>query len=67
MDITVSKYRTPLMGFAMLWIMLFHIGINIPIIGTLTQKGYWGVDIFIFLSAYGLYYGYKKDNCNKKR
>lgn len=66
-EISVSKYRTPLMGFAMLWIMLFHIGINIPIIGTLTQKGYLGVDIFIFLSAYGLYYGYKKDNCNKKR
>lgn len=67
MDITLSKYRTPLMGFSMLWIMLFHIGINIPIIKILIQKGYLGVDIFIFLSAYGLYYGYKKDNCNKKR
>ena len=55
------------MGIAMLWIMLFHIGINIPIIGIITQKGYLGVDIFIFLSAYGLYYGYKKDNCNTKR
>lgn len=30
-------------------------------------KGNLGVDIFIFLSAYGLYYGYKKDNCNIKR
>lgn len=66
-EISVSKYRTPLMGIAMLWIMLFHTYIDFPIVGSLTKMGYLGVDIFIFLSAYGLYYGYKKDNCNKKK
>jgi len=66
-EISVSKYRTPLMGIAMLWIMLYHMAIKFPGIGILISKGYLGVDIFLFLSAYGLYYGYRKDNCDIKR
>lgn len=52
----ISKYRTPLMGISMLWIMLYHIGIDVPYLNLLTRSGYLGVDIFIFLSSYGLYY-----------
>lgn len=69
---TVSEYRTSLMGFAMLWIMLYHIGIDISYLNPLTRSGYLGVDIFIFLSSYGLYYSMKNNktsiiNFYKKR
>lgn len=58
--ISISKYRTQLMGFAMLWIMIYHIGIDVTFLNPITRSGYLGVDIFIFLSAYGLYHGFKK-------
>lgn len=50
------------MGFAMLWIVLFHMWcldgglkscINIDFLDFFFSKGYLGVDIFFFLSAYG--------------
>ena len=60
----VSKYRTQLMGFSILWIMIYHMGIENPFLNPITRSGYLGVDIFIFLSAYGLYYGFRKDKKN---
>ena len=62
----LSKKRTIIMGFAIIWIMLFHI----PGLSNILPKpisffiniGYVGVDIFLFLSSYGLYYSLKKDS-----
>lgn len=58
----VSTIRTPLMGLAILWIILFHINPDIPILKILWVCGYGGVDIFLFLSAYGLYFSMKKQS-----
>lgn len=60
----LSKYRTELMGVAILWVIFFHspIQINNSILNTIKTIGYGGVDIFLMLSGFGLYYAYKKNN-----
>ena len=54
----ISKYRTQLMGIAIIWIMLFHSHIHPTniILSTIKSMGYGGVDIFMFLSGFGIYY-----------
>ena len=52
----LSKYRSELMGIAILWVMLFHTGLDFGIrpLNILRATGFGGVDIFIVLSAMGL-------------
>lgn len=53
----LSKYRTELMGVAILWVMLFHAyGLDLGhwVINWVRSIGFGGVDIFILLSAMGL-------------
>lgn len=56
------------MGFAMLWIFLTHslslkLGFNPSgILGLLFGYGYLGVDVFLFLSAYGLSFSLEKND-----
>lgn len=52
----LSKYRPELMGGAMLWVMLFHTGLDfgLPPLNWIRSAGFGGVDIFIVLSAVGL-------------
>ena len=59
----ISKFRLELMGFATIWVMLFHFRANMEIapIDWLSSVGYGGVDIFLYLSGFGLYYGYSKN------
>ena len=52
-----SKYRTELMGVAMLWVMFFHawdLDMGHPLLEWVRAAGFGGVDIFILLSAMGL-------------
>lgn len=54
-----GRNRALLMCFAMLWIIGFHFALygnllRFPAVEFLFGKGYLGVDIFFFLSAYGL-------------
>lgn len=58
----ISECRNQIMGFAALWIILFHSS-TIPCIGLkqIQSIGYAGVDIFFVLSGFGLYYAYKKE------
>lgn len=70
----LSKYRTQLMGLAMLFILIFHTGIdvsNINILRSLKDIGDVGVDMFLLLSGIGLYFSYSTDynktNFYKKR
>ena len=52
-----SKYRSELMGVAMLWVMFFHafdLDTGSPTLGFLRSIGFGGVDIFIVLSIMGL-------------
>lgn len=63
---TVKKmisYRSVWMGFAMLWVIVYHVRLTCPI-GLLQQiksMGYAGVDIFLFAAGIGNYYSYFKD------
>ena len=51
----ITKNRGSLMGFAILWVFLFHVGgIGVPYLDNILLKGYLGVDIFFFLSGWGL-------------
>lgn len=53
----LSKYRSELMGTAMLWVIFFHawpIDFPITFLNKLRALGFGGVDIFILLSAMGL-------------
>lgn len=58
----ISKYRGELMGVAILLVLWYHIftGTGSSIIPGLSSIGYFGVDIFLFLSGIGLCYGYGK-------
>ena len=61
----LSKYRTELMGFAILWIFLFHSNIYIPEflapVKFVKEIGYSGVDIFFLLSGLGLSFSISKN------
>ena len=53
----LSRYRAPLMGFAMVWVMLFHatdLELGHPLLNGIRAAGFGGVDVFILLSAMGL-------------
>lgn len=55
----VSDYRTYLMGISILWIILFHTAWYLwfpKVIEMFQMSGNYGVDIFIFVSVYGLYH-----------
>ena len=58
----ISAHRSALMGFAALWIILYHVWERlfkrVPVIGAIERFivhfGYFGVEIFLFLSGMGL-------------
>lgn len=53
----LSKYRTELMGAAILWVMLFHsydLDLGLDLLNRVRAIGFGGVDIFILLSSLGL-------------
>ena len=64
----LSTYRSQLMGVAIIWIMLFHSGIDAP--NSFLLRALWylfvgmgggiGVDIFFILSGFGLVYSASK-------
>lgn len=69
----ISKHRNAIMGFAALWIFYFHTApllfINTPVISNiewfLKRTGYCGVDIFLLLLSYGLYFSFSKTDVFK--
>lgn len=59
----ISTYRSELMGWAILWIMMLHFTFNqIKPLGFIAQYGFAGVEIFLFVSGLGLYYSLEKDS-----
>lgn len=60
----LSKYRSELMGIAMLMVVFHHLPfeINNPIFHYVKQNAGLGVDIFLLLSGIGLYYSISKEN-----
>ena len=57
----ISRFRGEQMGAAMLFIILFHVGLDRwdPFFG-LRRTGNVGVDIFLFLSGVGLWYSWTR-------
>lgn len=64
----ISKYRTQLMGLAILWIVFFHtqVTVSLPILLFIKNIGFGGVDVFIFLSGLGVYYSLDKKTTIKQ-
>lgn len=62
----VSKHRSSLMGIAILWVILYHMVskgteyFDFKYLNALFNQGDSGVDIFMFLSGWGLYLSFKK-------
>ena len=54
-----SSERSAIMGFAILWIMIFHSEFHLwgnPLLLEIQSRGNMGVDIFLLMSGVGLYY-----------
>ena len=59
----LSNYRSELMGWAILWIMMLHFTFTqIKPLGFLAQYGFAGVDIFMLVSGFGLFYSLEKNS-----
>lgn len=59
----ISIYRSELMGWAILWIMMLHFTFNqIKPLGFIAQYGFAGVDIFMLVSGLGIFYSLDKDH-----
>ena len=57
-----EKYRDTWVGIAMLWIVFFHLDIDIgnKVLSLIKLFGYGGVDICLFCSGIGCYNSLKK-------
>ena len=51
----IKKYRNAFYGFSILYIILYHMGVS-PIFG----RGFIGVDVFLFFSAFGCCFSLQK-------
>ena len=64
----LSRFRSEIMGFAALMILLFHFGaclydsLRIPVVTAVLSHGNIGVDMFLFLSGIGLYCSMSRDS-----
>lgn len=66
----VGRYRPQIMGFAAMWIFVFHVRneillfFHVPVLNRIEiffdNTGFCGVDIFLFLSGWGLYHAINK-------
>lgn len=65
----ISYHRNSIMGIAILWIMMYHMpylnSIAGSLIGSAILIGFCGVDIFFFLSSFGIYYSFQKQQTLK--
>lgn len=57
----LSERRSELMGLSILWIMMLHFTFTqMKPLGFVSQYGFAGVEIFVFLSGFGLYRSLEK-------
>ena len=60
----ISTYRSELMGWAIIWIMMLHFTFTqIKPLGFIAQYGFAGVEIFMMVSGLGLYFSLDR-NCS---
>lgn len=59
----ISTYRSELMGWAIIWIMMLHFTFTqIKPLGFIAQYGFAGVEIFMTVSGLGLYFSLDKNS-----
>jgi len=56
----ISTCRSQIMGFAIIWVVLYHYQID-GILAYPLGNGFTGVDLFMLCSGLGLYYSYEKN------
>ena len=62
----ISTYRSELMGWAIIWIMMLHFTFTqVKPLGFVAQYGFAGVEIFLFVSGFGLFFSLDKNHSNK--
>ena len=62
LTVQISQHRTAIMGISILSIMLFHqYFTSVFPFDIFHNIGYWGVDVFLFLSGMGLVHSLKKN------
>ncbi|MBI5924578.1 MAG: acyltransferase [Aquabacterium sp.] len=61
----ISELRSELMGLAIMWIMLYHMGFKLPLflapVTAVKMLGLTGVDIFFLLSGLGISFSWHAD------
>ena len=63
MQLQLRQSRDEIKGLAILWVVLFHAQLGLTgIAHQIQQIGYGGVDIFFFLTGFGLYYSLQKSS-----
>ena len=59
----ISTFRSELMGWAIMWIMMLHFTFTqIKPLGFVAQYGFAGVEIFMLVSGLGLFFSLDKDS-----
>ena len=56
------RHRQSWLGIALLWVMLFHLPVDLEPVHYLQSAGYGGVDICFFASGIGCYYSLTADS-----
>lgn len=60
---SLRRHRNEIKGFAILWVVFFHARLNLSgVLFDVQRIGYGGVDIFFFLSGFGLYHSLEFNN-----
>ena len=57
----ISECRSELMGWAIIWIMMLHFTFTqIKPLGFVAQYGFAGVELFLFVSGFGIFFALEK-------
>lgn len=62
----ITLFRSTAMGLSIIWIVLYHLGFEVKLLQIPMRYGFTGVDIFMFMSGFGLFFSLSRDISLKK-